>query len=415
MNAGTKIATYILSIVLALSIIASGIYVLVRSSVTDKNSNPVEATITDTPTDTQADKPADTPTGTQADKPADTPTDTPADKPADEPADEPTDDPKPEVVLQANEVTISGGKDLFEKEHTGEELPIVLGEDFSVKMNNDVTILYLTEDKFIEVRDSSNLHHYDLMAKVSAAGVETAPKASGVYFVYIGIASGNGFKNFEDVYSYKISASTVAPTPIQPVEKKENSITILSGKDYFEKVSNGAKAVSLIKGIDFKTASDSDVVSVYYKLAGNKPYTTVAPTENGNYYKVKIEVKESNEYKALTAYFDFKVVKLTEATLPSLKNMSAKVTKTYTGEPLAITKDDLTFKLYSVSGGFSEALENDEYTAEFEYKKSEKSDDYYASYVPTEAGKYVVRITVPTTEKFQGGIFTINYEIVNAA
>jgi len=384
MNTTAKRVTCIIAIVLAFCLMVAGIYVLVRSSVMNKNPNPIEVAAKDNGAnnDGSGDKIND------EDKNPATPSDIEDQNGNDQSGDTTT--------LKANKLTIKDNKTSFEKTYTGSALPIVLGTDFFVEQDNGVYVYY-------SVKNAASSKSAD------AQYTKTAPSEVGKYYVKILIHSGNGYTNFAKIYVYNIVEKQAQTDPTTPIVKKTNKITILNGKTYFEKEYTGS-AVKLVKGVDFKTESDSDIVTVSYKSAGDSSYTTTAPSAVGEYI-ARIAVKSSDEYNSLSKTFTFKIIEATNPVVTpepvaatktnsvTIKNGATKFVKTYTGKQLKIEVG----KDFTVAGN----AEN----VEVKYSDSPSAPYTYRTIAPIKPGTYKVKITILEGEGYKKYIKEFDYVI----
>ena len=378
MNTTAKKVTCIIAIVLAFCLLVAGIYLLLASS-TQKNKV-VDGTSTAKDIGAKDNKDADS--SKDEDKnPAVTPSDV-----DDQSGNDQGDNDNQE--LRQNTLTIKNNATKFEKTYTGSALPIVLGTDFFVEQDNGVYVYY-------SVKNAASSKSVD--ASYSKTAV---PSEVGKYYVKILIHSGNGYTNFAKIYVYNIIEKQAQPDPT-PVVKKQNKITILNGKTYFEKEYTGS-AIALKKGVDFNTASSSDQVTVSYKAASASSYTTTAPTAVGE-YKVKIVVKASDEYEALTAYFDLKIIntqpivkKANSLTIIS-KAASGGFEKAYTGKAVAL-----------VNGVDFTILNSSNITIKYGANTTS-----YTTTAPTAIGTYFVKISVPENDEYKNFSNTYYFYIVD--
>ena len=128
-----------------------------------------------------------------------------------------------------------------------------------------------------------------------------------------------------------------------------------------------------------ETNSDGEVKINYYKENVNKVMTT-PPTAAGN-YEVVVKVAETTLFNSATFRKNFSIVK---------RDLDAgvSVANTYVGETVTPEMTDLP----------------DDYTGTitYEYKRATDDDSAYDATVPTAAGTYSVRATLPETSKYLG-------------
>lgn len=128
--------------------------------------------------------------------------------------------------------------------------------------------------------------------------------------------------------------------------------------------------------------TDSDgkdkAVFEYRKDGSEDDFTTEKPVKAGKYV-VRATVPETDRYKEVSCESTFTINKIT------LTDSKVKVGDLYVG-------DEITPVLSTDSDGKDKAV--------FEYKKVSDKDSEYSETVPTKAGEYSVRATVPETDKY---------------
>ena len=135
----------------------------------------------------------------------------------------------------------------------------------------------------------------------------------------------------------------------------------------------------------------SDGVATYeYKVAGadDSTYSDAIPTAAGT-YTVKATVPETAKYLATTATANFTISKNETTATVSVAN----ITVGNDPEPIVIT----------VSDG--------KYLATFQYKAAGADDSAYSDTVPTAAGSYTVKASIPETAKYFATTATANFTI----
>ncbi|MBR1925666.1 MAG: hypothetical protein IJ837_02300 [Clostridia bacterium] len=179
----------------------------------------------------------------------------------------------------------------------------------------------------------------------------------------------------------------------------ENPVKILNGKSSFTKYYTG-DVVELENGIDFEVAQADGIKITYTQQpkgsAKNDPYIPVTPKEKGT-YRVVIEIPQQGIYKAFKHYYDYNIVaeprpreEILSFVITSKHNNDGFI-KTYTGEAVEITKDDI--KIIDADKNVRDDLEE---KVVFSYRKVGSST--FTSEAPTKAGKYVVKMEIQGTE-----------------
>jgi hypothetical protein len=146
--------------------------------------------------------------------------------------------------------------------------------------------------------------------------------------------------------------------------------------------------------VDPSVSTDSDgKITFKYKKVSDTTYTTDVPTEAGE-YDVCAMVSATATYKAFECYGSFTITK---------KKVPEKKTATLT---VSIEDCEVGDKVAP------KVKTNSDGTPKIEYKKSSEGADAYSETVPTKAGTYSIRVTIPETENYKktayAGTFTIS-------
>lgn len=149
----------------------------------------------------------------------------------------------------------------------------------------------------------------------------------------------------------------------------------------------------IVSPTSFDPELDVDIQYVYKgKGEGETAYTSEIPVNPGD-YTVKAIISGSKRYEDTSATTSFTISKMDDSTA------KVEVPDTVVGteyEPVLTTMSD----------GKS--------SAKFEYKLADADDSTYSETKPTEPGKYVIRVTVPATDKYAEQICTDEFTISEA-
>ena len=142
------------------------------------------------------------------------------------------------------------------------------------------------------------------------------------------------------------------------------------------------------------TDSDGKDKAVFeYKKNGDETYSSAKPTAAGK-YTVRVTIPETDKYLEITATSSFTISKIFTGTA-SISISDVTVGTDY--NPILTTDSDgkaLTF---------------------MEYKKQGADDSTYTRTKPTEVGSYVVRATVPETDRYEKIVCTASFAIKEKA
>ena len=163
------------------------------------------------------------------------------------------------------------------------------------------------------------------------------------------------------------------------------------------KISTGKATVSVpdsLVGATYEptltTDSDGKDKAVFeYAKSGDGIYSSVKPTAAGK-YTVRVTIPETDKYLEITATSSFTISKIFTGTA-SID--ISDVTEGTDYDPILTTDSD------------GKAL------AFMEFKKQGEADSAYTRTKPTEPGSYVVRATVPETDKYEKIVCTASYAI----
>lgn len=168
---------------------------------------------------------------------------------------------------------------------------------------------------------------------------------------------------------------------------KKNITLELSAADVFVGETVSPKIVS---PITFDPELDVDIQYVYKgKGEGETAYTSEVPVKIGD-YTVKAILTGSKRYNDTSATASFTIKKIDENTA-------------IVEVPDTVVGTDYEPVLTTMSDGKS--------SAKFEYKLANADDSAYSETKPTEPGKYVIRATVPATDKYEEQVCTDEFTI----
>ncbi len=218
------------------------------------------------------------------------------------------------------------------------------------------------------------VYKYKLKDADDSAYSTTKPTAAGEYVIYVVVPETSNYKEQTCTSTFTIS-------------KKKPQIAEVSIADKF----NLGDEIKPEANISPYTGPNSPVFEYKLQSAEDSAYTSEVPTEAGK-YSVRAYVAESDEWeKIITKSADFIIGELKTPTA------AVEIPDVYVGtkyEPLLTTDSD----------GKDKAV--------FEYKSADDEKAEFSKDKPTKAGKYIVRATVPATDRYKEavceGAFTIS-------
>ena len=210
------------------------------------------------------------------------------------------------------------------------------------------------------------MFEYKLSTAADTAYVTTVPTAAGTYTVRATVPA--------TLINNSVTATATFTISKNPATASVTVADITVGN-------NPAPVVT--------TASDG-VATYEYKVAGadDSTYSDTIPTAAGT-YTVKATVPETAKYLATTATANFEIIKNETTATVSVAN----ITVGNDPEPIVST----------VSDG--------KYLATFQYKAAGADDSAYADTVPTAAGTYTVKASIPETAKYFALTATADFTI----
>ena len=233
--------------------------------------------------------------------------------------------------------------------------------------------IVLEPEGFPDDYDGEITYEFKKSTEEDTAYSATYPTAAGEYTVRA---------TFPDTIVYKGTECTDTFT----ISKKEATATVTVADIHV-----GETPVPKVT-----TVSGGDITYEYkLRTAEDTAYSTTVPTAAGE-YTVRATVAETDTYTEITCTGTFKILKNEVAAQVSVADL-------YVG---GTVNPVLTVDPEEYDG-----------TPVYEYKSS--TDTSYSSTVPTAAGEYTVRVTLPDTAAYKGtectDTFTISKNIVSAA
>ena len=267
---------------------------------------------------------------------------------------------------------------------------VICTADFTISKNSCTVVVtaedtYVNVEPYIEITTVSNgkesaIIEYKKDGDPDTAYTDEIPSAAGRYILKVTIPETGNYLSCSDTCDFYVNRT---PTTSVSVED------IYFGETPDPKITVNSVYTPVSQTIEYKLVSEPD-----------SAYSETVPTAIGE-YKVRVQVEFPRYLIESTCYTTFNIKKLTVVATVTVPNTVVN----------GSVEPEINVETINYNGDIDDAV--------IEYKLTTNSDTAYTQEKPSAAGNYSVRVTLPSTDIYEGTVcentFTINKHVPRAS